>query len=446
MSADGKVWILAAVLLLAAPLTGCAGDGDGTQSAEDDANPGTENETTDPGDTGNETEETDQAENEETDQAENEETDQAENEETTGNETEETDQAENEVPEPERGDHDGWSMAGHDAARTNYAAGETGPTEALSETWSTDHDLYEAVTDGLVLAADDEGTLVALATGNGVPVWDTDLAVGGKPAVADGTIYAFVDAEEAALVALDAETGEEQWRVAADVASDTPWRSSNPPRVAVTDGTIVSHEGSTVVARDAGTGEVSWNYTTEDRVSVAAADGTAVAAVHTNADVAISAVDLESGEESWTYEHPYDMYPSRPVVAHGHVYVTEGDDLYAFDLESGEESSTFEAGDGISGKLAVDEDHVYVGSGTHVYALDGETGEEVWRYDAGSRVSGAPIVTEAQVYASAGGALHAIEIASGEGTTISESDDRAIVPGVVVDGTVFGDDAAFTDS
>jgi hypothetical protein len=70
----------------------------------------------------------------------------------------------------------------------------------------------------------------------------------------------------------------------------------------------------------------------------------------------------------------------------------------------------------------------------------------VWRYDAGSRVSGAVIVTEAQVYASAGGALHAIEIASGEGTTISESDDRTIGPGVVVDGTVFGYDAAFTDS
>jgi outer membrane protein assembly factor BamB len=431
MSADGKVWILAAVLLLAAPLSGCAGDGDGTQSAEDDANPGTENETTDPGDTGNENEETDQAENEET--------------------------------EPERGDHDGWSMAGHDAARTNYAVGETGPTGALSETWSTDHDLYEAVTDGLVLAADDEGTLVALATGNGVPVWDTDLAVESEPAVADGTIYAFVDADEVALVALDAETGEEQWRVAADVASDTPWRSSNPPPVGV-DGTIVSHEGSTVVARDAGTGEVSWNYTTEDRVSVAAADGTVVAAVR-KSPYAISAVDLESGDESWTHEFPYNMdeSPSRPVVAHGHVYVTLGDDgLYAFDLESGEESWTFEAEDDVN-TPAVDEDHVYVGSGvvekaggptsdyegpfdTRVYALDGETGEEVWRYDAGSRVSGAPIVTEAQVYASAGGALHAIEIASGEGTTISESDDRAIVPGVVVDGTVFGDDAAFTDS
>ena len=406
MSADGKVWILAAVLLLAAPLSGCAGDGDGTQAAEDDANPGTENETT-------------------------------------GNETEEADQAENEVPDPERGDHDGWSMAGHDAARTNYAAGETGPTGNLSETWSTDHDLYEAVTDGLVLAQDDEGSLVALATGNGVPVWDTDLAVGGKPAVADGTIYAFVDADEAALAALDAETGEEQWRVAADQAQVT--------LVGVTNGTIVSHEDSTVVARDAGTGEVSWNYTTEDRVSVAAADGTVVAAVHTNADVAISAVDLESGEESWTYEHPYDMYPSRPVVANGHVYVTLGDDgLYAFDLESGEESWTFEAGDGVSGKLAVDEDHVYVGSDPHVYALDGETGEEVWRYDAGSRVSGAPIVTDTQVYASSrttgGGALHAIEIASGEGTTISEGDDRTIDPGVVVDGTVFGDDAVFTDS
>ena len=149
--------------------------------------------------------------------------------------------------------------------------------------------------------------------GSAGPVFST-------PAVADGVVY--VGSHDGILYALDAESGEELWRIAA------------------------GGQGAPAVA--------------EGVVYASGADGN------------LYAVDAETGEEVWAAEVPTGF--SSPVVADEAVYVGGSDGvLYAVEVASGDELWTFEVEDSIASSPTVVDGLVYFGSGDDVfYAVGGE--------------------------------------------------------------------------
>lgn len=163
--------------------------------------------------------------------------------------------------------------------------------------------------------------------------------------VADGTVYAgwgLPGDEPGYLLAIDAETGEEAWRLETEQTVDT--------EPAVADGTLYVHSGGWLRAVDAETGRVRWRFDTEGAFDrdfyhnmepPVVADGTVYAGGY---DATVYAVDAETGEQRWSYAFGQEMpiYVT-PVLHRGSLYVGS-DSVVALDETSdGSVSAAFEA-------------------------------------------------------------------------------------------------------
>lgn len=130
--------------------------------------------------------------------------------------------------------------------------------------------------------------------------------VQSSPAVVDGVVY--IGGRDAYLYALDAGTGERQWR-----AAYTPsWVVSSP---AVGDGVVFTgtSDAHVVQALDARTGEVFWSADIGTRVLGSTSLVGDVLLVPGN-DAVLRALDAGTGEELWRYRTAA-MIQSSPVVA-----------------------------------------------------------------------------------------------------------------------------------
>ncbi len=177
-------------------------------------------------------------------------------------------------------------------------------------------------------------------------------AVGGRyaspanrPAVRDGKLFA--SNARSVVASVDADTGEERWRVDLETVGSLPPTATN-------DGVVVPASNA-VVFLDADDGEVVWTYDhggNADRGSAAVADGTAFVS---DGDEELHAID--GGDAEWTAEYGH---AASPAVADGVVYVS------------------------------------YYWTG-ELLAVDAETGERLWSYDDPTVVS-QPVVGDGTVY------------------------------------------------
>lgn len=96
-----------------------------------------------------------------------------------------------------------------------------------------------------------EAALTAMSYESGIPEWTLEEAVGSSVAVAEGTVFATTTGGD--VLALDADTGEEQWRA-------SPVSGSNPPIVA---GGLLyaTGTGGGIAALNPGDGTVIWQST-----------------------------------------------------------------------------------------------------------------------------------------------------------------------------------------
>ena len=162
-----------------------------------------------------------------------------------------------------------------------------------------------------------------------------------SPTVAAGTVY--VGNRDGRVVAMDAETGVVDWRANVEGMVTTA-AVVGPERAFVVAQTVESEDGSepdsfAVVALDRETGDVDWRYPlavdgkpyvhAEDALTYA--DGRVfVAAFAGGRDVESAsvtfAVDAVSGEEAWRHvaERPGEYHLAAPVVADGVVYLLDG--------------------------------------------------------------------------------------------------------------------------
>jgi outer membrane protein assembly factor BamB len=187
-----------------------------------------------------------------------------------------------------------------------------------------------AASDGLVYCAVSGGLLVALRARDGSPAWQTAVATDGEvgtPTAAAGLIFAATGLDNAdsatkGVVALDAGTGEERWRL----ASPTGEVIYAP---AVVDGSayLVS-EDETVVAVEAATGEVQWSTTTGAPNDALQAVWGSTLYVATMGGT-LEALDRSTGALQWEVE--ITGVPYAPIVTSGLVLVgTNAGVLYAF--------------------------------------------------------------------------------------------------------------------
>lgn len=199
------------------------------------------------------------------------------------------------------------------------------------------------------------GTVHALTPESGEVVWKTEIGewAPGAVAVVDGTVYVPGNQgrDSGDVVALDAATGDEQWRHGAD------HRLSTPPAVA--DGGLYVGSGNGLLSLTTDDGTHQWRFQPQSS---------------------------SSGEEdNWGY------LGSAPAIHDGTVYAGAPDErVYALDAASGEQRWSFWTWNGVTGAPVVADDTVYVGSDdSFIYAFDAASGTRRWEFNTGGRIDGA---------------------------------------------------------
>ncbi|MCX4819860.1 serine/threonine-protein kinase [Streptomyces sp. NBC_01142] len=252
---------------------------------------------------------------------------------------------------------------------------------AFEELWSYEKDPAgpPVIVDGKVYFGDHGGTLHALDTDSGTPVWKYGGLKGARPVtIADGVVYAF-SGNSGALHSVDADTGDRRWSFKIDDASTgaapkgTDYLFTN---VAVAKGTVYLLTNPWPTGRPA-----------------------------------LYALDAGTGKELWN--HPVDRGLSTALtVADGVIYCGLGGKdyenyLYALDADTGDQLWRIKTGGSNRGKvtsLSVAGSTVYFGSeeGTF-YAADATNGEVRWKYRSESEDAewtDPPLVSDGVVYAS----------------------------------------------
>ncbi len=301
-----------------------------------------------------------------------------------------------------------WPQYRAGPAHSARLTDDTGPTGDIEQAWSTSHDRIHdgvAVIDQTVYVGGKE--LIAVNAQNGQTRWSFEPAPPeiedpgeplipdvDSPAVLDGTVYASVGfgpydggTYDAALIAVDANTGKRRWRFDTDDAS-----SLRMAPVTVTDDTIVTsiprgYNDRTVTAFTTD-GEIRWQTPIDDMFSGAlpVTDGR----VYVPSAAGVQALDLETGETVWTALPRVKFDPAAtPIVSDGTLFVAEegepGVTLIALDAATGAEYWRTAYAPDTYPNLRIgsaDEKQVYIhvnGIDADVIALDRTDGGERWR-------------------------------------------------------------------
>jgi outer membrane protein assembly factor BamB len=131
-----------------------------------------------------------------------------------------------------------------------------------------------------------------------------------------------------------------------------------------------------------------------------------------------------------------------PLVdqASGRVYVSSMDHhLYAVDLERGEELWTFKASGALVGTPALSDGMVYFGSlNNSFFAVDAETGTERWRTETEGWVWGGPLIDADTVYfGDLSGKVYALDASDGSQRWISDVEGGVRATPLLVDGLLY---------
>lgn len=343
---------------------------------------------------------------------------------------------------------DGATMEFGNAARTGEVSG-AGPVEAPTLRWRAPTAAGfvgslgspVAVADGIAYFVgvvndperemEGEDALVAVDVVTRAVLWSiVESGLGfedlSTPAVAEGTVFVGITTydnarftpddpyyrPDDALVALDARTGRERWRV--------PDAGSGSSAPAVVDGTVYAGgENGVVVATDASTGSVRWYSdpwpTRGDRGVSMPAVGAGIVFV-VDGSGTLRALDAATGDERWRNrpEAPGDRTErwGPAVVAGGTVYLAvnrhpePGEDfdvtgrLLALDAATGTEQWHHDQESWVVPPV-VGAEGVYLevgGDESTIVALDPRTGAPRWARDVDGRIDGSAVLASGILY------------------------------------------------
>ncbi len=226
-----------------------------------------------------------------------------------------------------------------------------------------------------IYVGSDDGVLYALdAAGEEQWRFETDDAVRSSPAVVDGTAY--IGSNDGHVYAVDGRSGEARW---SEELNREVFSSPTVVDNTVFVGSRGAENEGAVSALNAGSGNEDWRFETDEVWSSPAVVDDTVYVGNNDGHVYAQA---RSGDEQWQFETE-DTVRSSPVVVEDTVYVGSDDGyLYALDAASGDEQGRFETGTPVVGSPAIADDTIYVGSGSasvgHAYAIsDGDVRTEL---------------------------------------------------------------------
>lgn len=307
--------------------------------------------------------------------------------------------------------------------------------------FDTAGELYSspAVVDGIVYIGSKSGYLFALNAENGNEQWRLELGdfiVRSSPAVIGDKI--FVGAGNS-LFGLKQRDGESIWE------SRIAYSSSATPTYR--DGVIyVASQSSAVYAFDATTGRQKWMYQTDGPVFAAPSVSEEYVFFGTDSGKVL-AISVKSGQPKWRFQTEGGVFSS-PAVSDDLIYVTsKGGKIYALDADSGDERWSYDAGGEAS--PAISGGIVYVaGADGGLYALDAKRGgDPLWLFPTGSLITTSPVVANGIVYVASGSTLYAINATTGMEEWRYAAAYRIETSPVVVNGRVLiGGRDGFLDS
>ncbi|WP_276298975.1 PQQ-binding-like beta-propeller repeat protein [Halorussus lipolyticus] len=298
------------------------------------------------------------------------------------------------------------------------------PAESETTDWPTSR--HDAVNSGY--AADTAGIRTP------AEAWRAEIGMASAPPVATEESV-FVPAGDHLLV-LDAETGDESWRVEYEGKGATVWA---PPTVS--DGVAYLGDGRQQVrAFDAETGERRWRFETDGSVYAAPTLAQGRLFFGTS-DERVYALDPETGEKRW-HRNVFGSVTSSVAVRPPGVYVTtEAGEVYALSLH-GEGAWRRRLPDRIQAPPTVVGGTVFVACNDgRVHALRANrAGRTEWRTDVGGFPEGVS-VAHGRVYV-VGMRFHALGAEDGgKRWSVFSADSPAGLPAVAGDTVYVGTEA-----
>ena len=290
---------------------------------------------------------------------------------------------------------------------TMPGAGPVDEPEVLWETQPAGDIIMGMAIRGDLLAfttkAGSQGTIQAVDRLTGDEQWLVEIGgeatVFGPAVTSDLFVVGVWEGDDGnAVIALDAESGEEAWRVEFASYPVAPTYMDGVVYVATTGGL---DEDSAMVALDAGSGDELWRYDAPEALDlgerVAVDDGVVVASASSLEENGIGAYafDAESGDVLWTFTET-DEITFDPVVGDGIVLITDLPSIWALDLQTGDVLWADSIGS-VGGGAALADGIAYYGLENEVRAFEAATGAEVWTSPV-TRIAGAPIVADGIVY------------------------------------------------
>lgn len=231
----------------------------------------------------------------------------------------------------------------------------------------------------------------------------------GPPRVANGLVYA--GAEPGVVFAFDADTGDHHWTYDIDglpsdgIPHDDPdpiaeaRRRGDPyaPVAATENRVYVTSWDFSLTALDAATGEHQWRFSLgSHRLDVMHAPVIVDGTVYIQTENAILYVlDAETGEHLWTFDEKGTATDGvSPVVDDDSVYIVAGtstENLFLTALDRESQSVRWERSIGPPMQSPVgDADTLYLDQGAYLHAIDKEQGEFKWKFRL-DRGLGAPV-------------------------------------------------------
>ncbi|WP_248910067.1 outer membrane protein assembly factor BamB family protein [Halocatena marina] len=347
-----------------------------------------------------------------------------------------------------------WSFGRGDPQNTAYTT-DSGPTKSVTVSWR----------------------------------YNKHLSSMKAPVIADGTVYLGFHDETVEFVALDAATGEEQWRTKLGDESDVGVPDA---AAAIVGDVVLAPFGNRLIAFDRRNGDIRWERQFDEEVNaptvvdgvayfVIRGDGVLIAldsetgdttleqsvgewakgavavsedrvfavATTDNETSAVVALDTRTGERLWQYTNPHPI-TGTPAVAKETVYVSDARGVHAIASDDGSRRWRFEghpikerewSNFSVDGSApAVANGTVYTGAADErVYALDADSGEKRWEFWTWNNVTGDPVVTDETVYiGSEDSYIYALDVETG--TRHWEFDTAGRIRGTggaVVDGRLY---------
>ena len=313
-------------------------------------------------------------------------------------------------PPPERESPRPWPTYGFDDARQHISPYDHRPP--YRRVWTIDaHDTLEfppTVGYGRVYLAQQKGLFFALDAETGEVDWRKSLGrcAASSPTIGKGVVYqSYMHRVECLqdqpgadgfVVAWDAHTGRERWRFRSAPIESSPLLHGKRLYVGSWD--------HNVYAINAKNGRKIWSFQADDQANTSAAYWRGRIFIASDGGT-LYALSAKSGKLIWRAQSNStfggrEFWYATPTIAYGRVYIGNTDGtMYVFGAKSGKLLWARPLGTYIYGAAAVYRRKVFVGTyDGKFFALDAATGDTVWEIAANGAVHSAPTVMGGLVY------------------------------------------------